>query len=76
MGAIRTDHEVEINLDLLSPLPLTWRFVLPHLEPSFVFPEVGAGKLMAKKEGHIWHLLQNVKETLVEPPAVDGEDGL
>jgi ABC-type sugar transport system permease subunit len=31
---------------------------------------------MIEEEGDVWHLLQNVKQPLVEAAAVDGEDGL
>jgi hypothetical protein len=76
VGAVRADHEVEVNLDLPSPLPFTRCCLVLHFEPGFVFPEVSAYELMTEKEGHIRHLFQDVKETFVETAAVDGEDGL
>jgi hypothetical protein len=76
VGAIRTDHEVKVDLDLSWSLPPTDSSVFPHFEPGFILPKVGSSELVVKKEGNIRHLLQDIEEPLVEAAAVDGQDTL
>jgi hypothetical protein len=76
VGAIGANHEVEVNLDFASPLPLSRARAFSHFEPGLVFPQVSARELVVEEEGDVGHPLQNVQQTLVEPAAVDGEDGL
>jgi hypothetical protein len=76
VGAISADHEVEANLELRAPLPLSCAGFVSHFEPGFIFPKVCPCEFVVEKEGHIGHGLQNVKEPLVETATVDGEDGL
>ena len=60
VGSIGADHEVEINFDFASPLPLSRTRAVSEFEPGFVLPEVGAREFVVEEEGDIGHLLQNV----------------
>ena len=74
MGAVSANHEVEVDFDFASPLPMRPGPIPPHFKPGLVVPEVGTGELMIEKEGHVGHLLQNVEQALIESAAIDGED--
>lgn len=90
VGAIGADEEVEVYLffwgALVVGLGSGWlsgvlrvvglRGVRRVFEPGGVVFEVGACELVVEVEGDIWHGLQGVKETFVQPGSVDGVDGL
>ena len=74
VGAVGADHEIEVDLDLLCATRGFGGTL--DLEPGPAGAEVGAGQLVVEEEAHVGHALEDVKQALIEPGPVNGEDGL
>jgi hypothetical protein len=74
MCAIRPDHEVKGDLDLLGARRC-WCTV-SDLEPRLALSEVRPCELVVEERLDVLEVVQGVEQLFIQPASVDCEDGL